>query len=65
MSADGYKQFFNNIVIDTEEKFKDLVIALEKSERWQPNQENATYAKITDADKEWIKETFGKSENNR
>ncbi|MDR1292254.1 MAG: hypothetical protein LBJ91_02510 [Clostridiales Family XIII bacterium] len=57
--------FFNNVVIDTEEKFKDLVVALEKSERSQPNQKNTASAKATDADKEWIREAFGKSGSKR
>ncbi|MDR1272035.1 MAG: hypothetical protein LBK04_03455 [Clostridiales Family XIII bacterium] len=57
--------FFNNVVIDTEEKFKNLVIALEKSERSQANHGNATPSKATDADKEWIREAFGKSESKR
>jgi hypothetical protein len=57
--------FFNNVVIDTEEKFKDLVVALEMSERSQPNPKNAALAKATDADKEWIREAFGKSGSKR
>jgi hypothetical protein len=57
--------FFNNVVIDTEEKFKNLVVALEKSERSQPNHENVAPTKATDADKEWIREAFGKSESER
>jgi hypothetical protein len=56
--------FFNNVVIDTEEKFKDLVVALEKSERSQPDN-RATVAKATDAEKAWIKDAFGKSEIKR
>jgi hypothetical protein len=57
--------FFNNVVIDTEEKFKDLVVALEKSERSQPKHRNVAPAKATDADKEWIREAFGKPESKR
>jgi hypothetical protein len=53
--------FFNNVVIDTEEKFKDLVVALEKSERSQPERNEAVLAKATDADREWIRTAFGKS----
>jgi hypothetical protein len=53
--------FFNNVVIDTEEKFKDLVVALEKSERSQPERNEAALAKVTDADREWIRTAFGKS----
>jgi hypothetical protein len=57
--------FFNNVIIDTEEKFKNLVIALEKSERSQPDLDNAALAKATDADKEWIRKAFGKSGSKR
>jgi hypothetical protein len=57
--------FFNNVVIDTEDEFKDLVVALEKSERSQPNRGNTTPSKATDADKEWIREVFGKSKSKR
>ncbi|MDR3164864.1 MAG: hypothetical protein LBU13_04740 [Synergistaceae bacterium] len=57
--------FFNNVVIDTEEKFKDLVVALEKSERLQPDRDNIALTKATDADKEWIREAFGKSGDKR
>jgi hypothetical protein len=52
--------FFNNVVIDTEEKFKNLVIALEKSERSQSDYKSAHPAKVTDADEEWIRKTFSK-----
>jgi hypothetical protein len=57
--------FFNNVVIDTEEKFKNLVVALEKSERSQPNHENTVPTKATDDDKEWIREAYGKSGSKR
>lgn len=56
--------FFNNVVIDTESKFKDLVVALEKSERSQPDN-RVIIAKATDADKEWIREMFGRSASER
>ncbi|MDR3072041.1 MAG: hypothetical protein LBU41_00955 [Clostridiales Family XIII bacterium] len=52
--------FFNNVVIDTEEKFKDLVVALEKSERSQSDYKIANSAKVTDADEAWISKTFSK-----
>jgi hypothetical protein len=52
--------FFNNVVIDTEEKFKALVVALEKSERSQPDYKSANPAKVTDADEAWIGKTFSK-----
>jgi hypothetical protein len=52
--------FFNNVIIDTEEKFKNLVIALEKSERSQPDYKSTHPAKVTDADEEWIRKTFCK-----
>jgi hypothetical protein len=52
--------FFNNVVIDTEDKFKSLVVALEKSERSQPDYNGKSAAKVTDADDAWIQKTFGK-----
>jgi len=53
--------FFNNVVIDTEEKFKDLVVALEKSERSQSGCRNDDSTKVTAADEDWISKTFSKS----
>jgi hypothetical protein len=50
--------FFNNVVIDTDKKFKDLVVALEKSERSQSVPQSKGSAKVTDADDEWISKTF-------
>jgi hypothetical protein len=52
--------FFNNVVIDTEEKFKDLVVALEKSERSQSDCRSTDSAKVTDADEAWISKAFSK-----
>jgi hypothetical protein len=57
--------FFNNVVIDTEEKFKDLVVALEKSERSQTDYRSADSASVTDADEAWIDRTFGKPVDKR
>jgi hypothetical protein len=57
--------FFNNVIIDTEEKFKNLVIALEKSERSQPNYKRTDLAKVTDADEEWIRKIFSKPVDKR
>jgi hypothetical protein len=57
--------FFHNVVIDTEEKFKDLVVALEKSERSQPDHEKAVPVKAIDVDTDWIRKTLGQSESKR
>ncbi|MDR1000053.1 MAG: hypothetical protein LBL96_04520 [Clostridiales bacterium] len=57
--------FFNNVVIDTEEKFKDLVVALEKFERSQSDYKGSNPAKVTDADESWISKTFSKSVDER
>jgi hypothetical protein len=57
--------FFNDIVIDTEEKVKNLVVALEKSERSQSACRSTDSAKVTDADEAWISKTFSKSAEKR